>query len=421
MKERKMTNSFLENVYGYSLIKRELKTIQDWYFNCDKTDKRKRLLPKGLLFYGMPGAGKTHIVREYSKSFNYPVFVIEGNSDNLESEIISCYEKARKETNAIVIIDEIDHLVNKSERITRVLQTQLDGLDNNESILTLATANNLFDLPESLRREGRFDREFLVSLKDKSDLKDILKGFSKDTYLNFSDDGIDELSDNLKRTPISKIKLSFATACLKYPNGCSIDELLKIIDFVKSGSLENDIESIPFQACIHEAGHALYLRKYCKNKKFLRIYFDKFGGTTVYKDLNNQISLEERLEHLRGCLAGLVAEELLMGYHDIGSHEDIEEANDIAFQLLNRDCIYKIDLYCRRSELQSNGKISNYRIENFDKRVSKFLIKNYKLVKRQLKKYIKEIKKTAEYLLKNKSINNSQLSILLDENNKSIY
>lgn len=152
--------------------------------------------------------------------------------------------------------------------------------------------------------------------------------------------------------------------------------------------------------------------------KFLRIYFDKFGGTTIYKDLNNQISLEERLEHLRGCLAGLVAEELLMGYHDIGSHEDIEEANDIGFQLLNRDCIYKIDLYCRRSELQSNGKISNYRIENFDKRVSKFLIKNYKLVKRQLKKYIKEIKKIAEYLLKSKSINNSQLSILLDENNK---
>ena len=103
-----MKNEFLEKVYGYKDIKKELKVIQDWYFNADKLGEKKKMLPKGILFYSDPGEGKTHIVREYSKSFNYPIFVIEGNDDNVLDEVVKTYENASKEKNAIVIIDEID-------------------------------------------------------------------------------------------------------------------------------------------------------------------------------------------------------------------------------------------------------------------------------------------------------------------------
>ena len=54
-----MKNEFLEKVYGYKDIKKELKVIQDWYFNADKLGEKKKMLPKGILFYSDPGEGKT--------------------------------------------------------------------------------------------------------------------------------------------------------------------------------------------------------------------------------------------------------------------------------------------------------------------------------------------------------------------------
>ena len=86
------------------------------------------MLPKGILFYGDPGEGKTHIVREYSKSFNYPIFVIEGNDDNVLDEVVKAYENASKEKNAIVVIDEIDKAYNLSFRL--VNRTCIDGIKN---------------------------------------------------------------------------------------------------------------------------------------------------------------------------------------------------------------------------------------------------------------------------------------------------
>lgn len=192
-----MTKNFLKNIYGYSQIKEELFLIQKWYFNSNNLGDKKTLLPKGLLFFGDPGEGKTLIVREYSKSFNYPIFIIEGNDDNVENEVISKYELARKENNAIIIIDELDRLIDKDNKLIRVLQSQLDGFRSNDNVLTLATANDYCNLPNALLREGRFDRKFRVSPNDKNDFKEIIKGFSSNVGFNFNDDEILELSNDL--------------------------------------------------------------------------------------------------------------------------------------------------------------------------------------------------------------------------------
>ena len=150
------------------------------------------MLPKGILFYGEPGEGKTHMVREYSKSFGYPTFVIEGNDDNVLDEVVKTYEKASKEKNAIVVIDEIDRLIEKDDKLTRILMAQLDGFKTS-TVLTLATCNYYFSIPEALRRPGRFDRHLQLFISDDSDLLDVIRGFSTDAGIKLNENDETEL------------------------------------------------------------------------------------------------------------------------------------------------------------------------------------------------------------------------------------
>lgn len=307
-----MENDFLKNVYGYAKIKEELYLIRQWYFESNKLGNKKKLLPKGILFYGEPGDGKTHLAREYSNSFGYPIFVIEGNSDNLENEVISAYDLARNEENAIVIIDELDTLIDKDEKLKRVLQSQLDGFNNSGNVLTIATSNSFYDLPEPLLREGRFDRKFKVHPSDKNDFQEIIKGFSLNCGLNLTDDEMLELADNFRNYSVSTIRATLNSASLRYGNSCTINDILNCIDFIETGFINKRSNlNVQKNVAIHEAGHAIYLHFFSKTQQFLRIYFHNEGGNTVYKSLNSTDTAESLIDTIRCSLSGLIAEELI--------------------------------------------------------------------------------------------------------------
>ena len=200
MVERK---DFLNEVYAYEEIKDELYQVLEWYKNNDLDIKKKEYLPYGILFYGNPGYGKTLLVREFAKSFDYKIYVLEGDSENLDEELVSTFNKAKEEKEgAIVIIDEIDRLIDKDSRLERVLQTQLDGFNKNVNVLTLATANNFYNLPKSLIREGRFDRKFDIEIRDEDDLKIIVERLleTHNFDLKNNKDGVEELILHLKST-----------------------------------------------------------------------------------------------------------------------------------------------------------------------------------------------------------------------------
>ena len=416
-----MTKDFLKNIYGYSQIKEELFLIQNWYFNSNNLGDKKILLPKGLLFFGEPGEGKTLIVREYSKSFNYPIFIIEGNNDNVENEVISKYQLARKENNAIIIIDELDRLIDKDNKLIRVLQSQLDGFRSNDNVLTLATANDYCNLPNALLREGRFDRKFRVSPNDKNDFKEIIKGLSSNVGFNFNDDEILELSNDLCGYSISTIRATFNNAFLRYENKCTINNILNTIDFINTGYINKvNNNKIDLQITIHEAGHAIYLYYYCKTKKFQRIYFDEDGGKTIFRNLDEIETDDNLIESIRCSLAGLVAKELILKKHGIGCSNDLKKANEQIFFLLNQNGYKNLDYYCSEITQYNRQEISEYVSKIFDKRVAKFINKNYRIVKKQLKKYIKEIIKTSNYLIEKHCIQNNELVKLIDDYNSGI-
>ena len=132
----------------------------------------------GILLYGPPGCGKTHIARATAGEINAN-FINVGINDildmwlgNSEKNLHEIFETARKNKPCVIFIDEIDALganrndINKTAGRTVINQflSELDGIDsNNDGILVLGATNAPWYIDPAFRRPGRFDRVIFVS------------------------------------------------------------------------------------------------------------------------------------------------------------------------------------------------------------------------------------------------------------------
>tara|TARA_R110000796_G_scaffold37722_3_gene95067 strand:- start:14974 stop:16275 length:1302 start_codon:yes stop_codon:yes gene_type:complete len=135
----------------------------------------------GILLYGPPGCGKTHLARATAGEINAN-FINVGINEILdmwigssERNLHEIFETARENTPCVIFIDEIDALganrndMNKSAGRTVINQflAELDGINSdNDGILVIGATNAPWYLDPAFRRPGRFDRIIFVSPPD---------------------------------------------------------------------------------------------------------------------------------------------------------------------------------------------------------------------------------------------------------------
>lgn len=157
--------------------------------NPEVFKKFKKRPGGGILMYGPPGCGKTHIARATAGECD-AVFINIAITDVLskwlgesERHLHEIFEMARRRSPAVIFIDEIDAIgVNRSDAggsmapIVNVLLTEMDGLNaRNENLMVLAATNAPWRVDSALRRPGRFDRVLFVPPPDESARAAILK------------------------------------------------------------------------------------------------------------------------------------------------------------------------------------------------------------------------------------------------------
>lgn len=145
--------------------------------------------PKGVLLYGPPGTGKTLIAKAvasetdaYFTSISGPEIVTKwvGESERRLREI---FQDAQKNAPSIIFIDELDAIAPKREnatgeverRVVAQLLTSMDGLEAREKVVVLGATNRPNSIDPALRRPGRFDREIMVGVPDRSGRLQILQ------------------------------------------------------------------------------------------------------------------------------------------------------------------------------------------------------------------------------------------------------
>lgn len=359
------TGITFKDVAGEDEAKESLQEVVDFLHNPGKYVKIGAKLPKGALLVGPPGTGKTLLAKAVAGEARVPFFSLSG-SDFIElyvgvgaSRVRDLFKEATKNAPCIIFIDEIDAIGRsrdskygggneEREQTLNQLLSEMDGFDTSKGILVLGATNRPEILDKALLRPGRFDRRIIV---DKPDLKgrvEILKVHAKDVHLDESVD-LDAIalatSGAVGADLANMINEAAINAVQHGREYVSQKDLFDAVEQVLVGKEKKDrIMSKEERKIVsyHEVGHALIsaLQKNSEPVQKITIVPRTMGalGYVMHvpeeeKYLQTEAELHDRLVSLLG---GRAAEEIIFGNVTTGAANDIEQATNIATNMVTR-------------------------------------------------------------------------------------
>jgi len=186
------SNKTFKDVAGVDEAKEELEEIIDFLKDPKKFQRLGGRIPKGVILLGPPGTGKTLLAKAVAGEAKVPFFSISG-SDFVEmfvgvgaSRVRDLFEQGKKNAPCIVFIDELDAVGrqrgaglggghDEREQTLNQLLVEMDGFEDNESVIIIAATNRPDILDPALLRPGRFDRQVVVDRPDVKGREGILK------------------------------------------------------------------------------------------------------------------------------------------------------------------------------------------------------------------------------------------------------
>jgi len=439
-----------QDVAGVEESKQELAEVVEFLKEPQKFIQLGARIPKGVLLVGPPGTGKTLLAKAVSGEAGVPFFSISG-SEFVEmfvgvgaSRVRDLFDQAKRHSPCIVFVDEIDAVGrqrgaglggshDEREQTLNQMLVEMDGFDTDTNIIIIAATNRPDILDPALLRPGRFDRRVTLDRPDMKGREAILKVHVKGKPLEPSVD----LASLARGTPgfvgadlENLVNEGAILAARRNKKSIGQQDLEEAIERVvmgperKSRLISDEEKRI---IAYHEAGHAVAMNAIPEADPVQKITIvgrGQAGGLTWYRPEDDRIltSRKKMIASLVGLLGGRVAEELVFDDVTSGASNDIERVTQMARMMVTRlgmSSELGLMTYGQKEELIFLGReISEQRdyseavAEKIDAEVRKLVDDAYKMTRKILTKYRKELDAVAQKLLEVETLNREEFEAI---------
>jgi len=353
-----------DDIAGNDSAKQDLEEVVDFLKHPKKYEALGAKIPKGVLLVGSPGTGKTMLARAVAGEANVPFFSISG-SEFVEmfvgvgaSRVRDLFAKAKKNSPAIIFIDEIDAVGRRRgsgmggghderEQTLNQILVEMDGFETGTNVIVLAATNRQDVLDPALLRPGRFDRRTNIMLPERRDREAILK-------VHFKSKPVDETVkiDSLA----AKTAGSSGADLANIANEAAIIAARRNSKKISNADLTEAFEKVAIgperktkvmneeekrMTAYHEAGHAIVGHILPDSDPVHKVTIIPRGGTGgvtwfLPPEDRSYTSIIEFKDILARALGGRVAEKIIYGENRVttGAGSDLRKATEIARDMI---------------------------------------------------------------------------------------
>jgi cell division protease FtsH len=440
------TKVTFEDVAGIDEAENELVEIVDFLKDPSKYTRLGGTAPKGVLLVGAPGTGKTLLAKAVAGEAGVPFFSMSA-AEFVEmivgvgaARVRDLFREARQNAPAIVFIDEIDSIgrargpaaslgySGEQEQTLNQILTEMDGFSGREGVIVLAATNQPDVLDKALLRPGRFDRRVVVNLPDRNGREAILKVHTRKVPLA-KDVNLAELAAATPGFSGADIKnLANESALLAARRDQTevrqkdfLDALEKIVLGPERPIIlsREDRERIAY----HESGHAILGLVVPGADPVHRVTIVPRGqalGVTYPRPQTDRYNYPEAYLRARivGMLGGRAAEEIVYGTRTTGATNDIEQATNIARNMVTRwgmsDALGMVQLAPRENvylgrSLGGERPFSEETARLIDAEVHRIINESYEEAKRLLTEHRRQLDALVEALLARETLDEQEI------------
>ena len=425
------------DVAGLDEAKEELHEVVEFLRDRKRFERLGARVPRGILLHGPPGTGKTLLAKAvasasganfYSQSASSFVEMFAGLG---AARIRKLFEEARKNSPAIIFIDELDAvgtaragggIQREHDQTLNQLLVELDGFNARDEVVVMAASNRLQDLDAALLRPGRFDRQVLVSPPDVSGRQAILTVHTRDKPLAADVDLAQIARQTSGLTGADLANLCNEAAILAGRTGGA--QYVRHADF--DAAMERIVAGLQQRRVVtekekrilayHEAGHAVMshlVGELFPAQKATIVSRGQALGYTLNMPAEDRYlhTREEFVDLMMVFLAGRAAEQIVFGRITNGASNDLERVTQIA-----RSMVFEYGM----SEVAPSRtmRADNYALSEETKRLrdseqARLTDQAYDEAQRLLMKHRTSLDRVAEALLEKETLDRAELEALL--------